>query len=316
MKIMKRKCTIPKEEDKIKKRFDEIEKKIEEYKKRKAEQVKKKDAKKEEWKRKNKMIVEDHWGMLRWLHQYIEENKIDWEKRRMREKEEVDEEYEKWKGMEEEDMIEILINKEEEIEMEKMRKETRKKEQKEMRKYMEDNEKMKKVGGGEVMNLKEKDIPLNVTKEVEVVEDPPLDPHNQTPPNIPDNDKHTEETEKAGRIRDMKMKKEEMLQRRKKWKEDHKVTIDIEKVTHEIQGEGRLVGDPLLDSEHHLLLTRVEEEDKAQEERKKKEDEEGLEELLEFGTMCLVCVHVPCICDLTKLEEKIENLRKEEKRKE
>ena len=41
------------------------------------------------------MIVEDHWGMQRWLHQYIEENNMDWERRRKREKEEVDEEYEK-----------------------------------------------------------------------------------------------------------------------------------------------------------------------------------------------------------------------------
>ena len=106
---------IPKEEDKITRRLDEIERKKVENKKRKAKQVKRKDTKKEEWKRKNKMIVEDHWGMLRWLHLYKEENKIDWEKRRMREKEEVDEEYEKWKGMEEEDMIRILMNMEEEI---------------------------------------------------------------------------------------------------------------------------------------------------------------------------------------------------------
>ena len=86
--FLKRKCTIPKEEDKITRRLDEIERKIEEYKKRKEEQLKKKHAKKEEWKRKNKMIVEDHWGMLRWLHQYTEENKMEWERRRSGEKEE------------------------------------------------------------------------------------------------------------------------------------------------------------------------------------------------------------------------------------
>ena len=40
-----------------------------------------KDRKKEEWKTRNKMIMEDHWGILRWLHQYMKGNKNVWEKK-------------------------------------------------------------------------------------------------------------------------------------------------------------------------------------------------------------------------------------------
>ena len=139
------------------------------------------------------MIVEDHWGMLRWLHQYIEENKMDWERRRKREKEEVDEEYEKWKGMNEDEMIESLMSREDELEMEKARKAAVKKERKDMRQYMEANRKLEEVGGEEVIDKNEKLIHPKVTIEGEVVEDRQLDSHNHNLPNIPEYDASKEE---------------------------------------------------------------------------------------------------------------------------
>ena len=59
------------------------------------------------------MIVEDSWGMLNWLHKYIEENKHVWERRRERERIEMNLEYDRWKGMDEMEMIEILKQQEE-----------------------------------------------------------------------------------------------------------------------------------------------------------------------------------------------------------
>ena len=74
------------------------------------------------------MIVEDHWAMMRWLQQFIDENKYDWEKRRKREEEleRVDEEYEKWKGMGDDEMIRIMKEEEERMESVKVRAERRK----------------------------------------------------------------------------------------------------------------------------------------------------------------------------------------------
>ena len=97
-----------KDSEKIEKRLCEIEKKIEEYTMRKEDKLKKRDKKKEEWRQRNKMIVEDSWGMLNWLHQYIAENKHEWERRREREKLESNKEYDIWKGMDEMEMIEII----------------------------------------------------------------------------------------------------------------------------------------------------------------------------------------------------------------
>ena len=54
------------------------------------------------------MIVEDSWGMLNWLHQYVADNKHEWERRREREKLESNKEYDIWKGMDEMEMIEII----------------------------------------------------------------------------------------------------------------------------------------------------------------------------------------------------------------
>ena len=63
------------------------------------------------------MIVEDTWGMLRWLMQYIDENKYDWEKRR--ETEQRKNEYREWKEMEEGEMIMKLKGMEETLKTEK-----------------------------------------------------------------------------------------------------------------------------------------------------------------------------------------------------
>ena len=263
--ILKRKCTIPKEKDQLLRRLDEIEGKIEEYRKRKDEQLRKKEVKKEEWKRRNKMIVEDHWGMLRWLHQYIEENKMDWERRRKREKEEVDEEYEKWKGMNEDEMIDSLMTREDELEMEKARKAAVRKERKDMRQYMEENSKLEEIKGEEVIDKHhdEKLINPKVTIEGEVVENPQLDSHNHNLPNIPEYDASKEEKSEVRSMKKLMMRKEEMLQKRKEWKEEHSNThskVIIVKRLEEFENidEGGMVRDPLLDSKHQPLLNSVE----------------------------------------------------------
>ena len=61
--------------------MNDIEKRFKEYKEKKEEQIRKKERNKEEWKKKHKMIVEDHWGRLRWLLHNKEEKMYDWEKR-------------------------------------------------------------------------------------------------------------------------------------------------------------------------------------------------------------------------------------------
>ena len=50
---------------------------------RKEEKQKKRDRKKKEWMDKHRMIIEDSWSMMKWLVKYIEENKYEWEKRRI-----------------------------------------------------------------------------------------------------------------------------------------------------------------------------------------------------------------------------------------
>ena len=81
---------------------------MEEYKQRKEKQTAKQRKKQLEWKQKHKMIVEDSWGMMRWLTQYIEENRFEWERRRERERETPSEEYERYTKMDEIEMIEIM----------------------------------------------------------------------------------------------------------------------------------------------------------------------------------------------------------------
>ena len=136
--ISDKESAIPKEQEKITRGLYEIEKKINEYKVRKEEQLMMKDRKKEEWKTRNKMIMEDHWGILRWLHQYMKGNKNVWEKKSKRKKEGIDEDYEMGKGMDEEEMIKLLMEREEKIKNWEEKKSIRRKEQKEMRKYIED----------------------------------------------------------------------------------------------------------------------------------------------------------------------------------
>ena len=98
-KTIERRNKIPDEEDKLTKKLQEIERKVEEYKKNKAEKIEKRDKKKKEWKERNKMIVEDTWGMFRWLTQYIDENQHDWIRRKELEEKEMEEEYVRWSGM-------------------------------------------------------------------------------------------------------------------------------------------------------------------------------------------------------------------------
>ena len=52
--------------EKVDTRMEDVTRKLEEYNKRKENLLKKKDMKKRLWKEQHKMIVEDHWEMLRW----------------------------------------------------------------------------------------------------------------------------------------------------------------------------------------------------------------------------------------------------------
>ena len=55
---------VPKEIDKIERRLNEIEEEINVYKQRKSVQLRKQEKKREEWKRKHRMIGQDTWGMI------------------------------------------------------------------------------------------------------------------------------------------------------------------------------------------------------------------------------------------------------------
>ena len=69
---------------------------------------------------KHKMIlVEDSWGMMRWLTQFIEENKYEWERRRERERLPANEDLERLSNMDEEEMIRIVQEYEEKEKKEK-----------------------------------------------------------------------------------------------------------------------------------------------------------------------------------------------------
>ena len=98
----------PTEIEQLEKKLEDIEKKLKEYMERKEKQITLQQKKREEWRRKHRMIVEDSWGMMRWLTQFIEENKFEWERRREREREPTNEELEKYTKMEEEEMIQIM----------------------------------------------------------------------------------------------------------------------------------------------------------------------------------------------------------------
>ena len=65
--------------------------------------------KQEKWRGKQRMIiVEDTWAMMRWLTQYIEENKYELERRREGEKIMTNKDFEKFLEMEEQEMIMLL----------------------------------------------------------------------------------------------------------------------------------------------------------------------------------------------------------------
>ena len=116
-KILENKTKIPTEIEKLESKLEYIERKVKEYIELREKQLTKRDNKKKQWREKNKMIVEDTWGMLRWLMQYIDENKYDWEKRR--ETEQRKNEYREWKEMEEGEMIMKLKGMEETLKTEK-----------------------------------------------------------------------------------------------------------------------------------------------------------------------------------------------------
>ena len=106
------------------------------------------------------------------------------------------------------------------------------------------------------------------------------------------------EAEENERMRDLRRRRQEVMHKRKKWKEEY------EQVTTDILEEGGLERAPPLDSDHHPLLNSGEEDAPGGEEIKKEDAELG-----GLDTMCLVCVYTPCICDLVKLEERILTLK-------
>ena len=108
IKLKELKDRVPKEIDKVDRRLRDIEEKVIEYKTRKSLQLRKQEMKKEEWKRKHKMIGQDTLGMITWLTQFIEDNKYEWGNRRERIQEKIPEEYTIWSGMDEGEMIEIM----------------------------------------------------------------------------------------------------------------------------------------------------------------------------------------------------------------
>ena len=135
--------------------------------------------------------------------------------------------------------------------MEKARKAAVRKERKDMRQYMEENSKLKEIRGEEVIDKhkNEKLINPKVTIEGEVVENPQLDSHNHNLPNIPEYDASKEEIKEVRSMKKLMMRKEEMLQKRKEWKEEHSNTHSKVKIVKSIEGitnidEGGLVRDP------------------------------------------------------------------------
>ena len=95
--MRREKTKIPTENEKLEEKMRKIETLIEEYRIAKEERKRKMTKKQEEWKQKHKMImVEDTWAMMRWLTQFIEENKHEWERRREREMVETNTDFDKY----------------------------------------------------------------------------------------------------------------------------------------------------------------------------------------------------------------------------
>ena len=310
--VMNRKKQIPREVEMLDKRLDEIEQKVEEYRRRKEINLRRRDKKKEEWRNKHKMIVEDHWGMLRWLNQFIEENQVEWQRRKEKERQEVKKEYEMWKGMSEEEMIEILKKNEEIEDKAEMRKERARMKMKDWKEWREgagdvegDNGQTKEEG--RVMKeLKEKTIVMKRRrkewkeikevkiiderlkseneKEIPMVRDPQLDPWDHG--NL------------SSRIEEEEEKPEEAVKKGEDTGEDNKVKLITEEEIDK-QEEFSLVRDPPLDPWDYGELNNIE---------KELVNELFGEGIMEKKDLCLECVYQPCICDMVKLEERLKEL--------
>ena len=255
-KVEERRTKIPKESEKLKAKLDEIEKMVEEYKSLKEERMEKMSRKQEEWRNKHKMIlVEDSWGMMRWLTQFIEENKYEWERRRERERLPANEDLERLSNMDEEEMIRIVQEYEEK---EKKEKESTQEKAARRRGYWKEWRKDEGEGNGDrdeaggKMTEDPQDLQLVKCKQMTI----------------------------------------EMMMKRKAWK------VEKEKV---IENMRERPGDPILDTtepdpDKNPIL---------------EVDEQMVEELLGASrrALCMTCVHVPCLCMLRELEDKLSNIK-------
>ena len=278
-KVLDNKTKIPKETDKLDKKLREIEEKILKYENRKKERIRMKEKKQKEWKDSHKMIVEDTWAMIRWLHQFIDENRFEWERRKKLEIKEG--ELEKWKNMEEEEMIQILRETEEK---EETTRETRKERAQRRRKYWKEwrqEPRQQKVGEVEIR---------------EGIEEEKL-----------------EEGAKMGRMKMMSM---EMLERRRIWKKEmledkvngNKKQLIANKPEDLVEGTV-----PRLEQNLNLINRPAKEEGKLREDEESEAEVMRLfkdEEQEEGGVgWCMICAHTPCLCLLSLLEGRIRNLK-------
>ena len=334
MKVKESKYDVEmRDSDKVQKKLDEIEKKVEEYKKKREEKLKRKEMKRKDWIEKHRMIVEDHWGMLNWLHKFIEDNKYEWERRRINEKIESNKEYETWKGMEEEEMIEILKKYEEKGEEESTKERAKRKkgnwqkwreeekeeiidklpkddkdldtfyldmeEKKEMTSTMKRKRKEWKKEKGEIR--KEKVTIKEGKNEPRESEEPPLDPQR-----LPESSENENNTENIGKINE-----EEKIEPRK----SEEPQLDPDRLLELQRNE-------INDDEDEKMELRLSEEPEVVPSRQSRpynitEEYKELEDMLmmiggqEGRQLCMDCAYYPCICMIRSLEDKIRKLQEE-----
>ena len=317
--IMERKDQVPKEIDKLEYRLKEIEDKIEEYKEKREIQLKRRDMKKEEWKRRNRMIGQDTWSMMTWLTQFIEENKYDWGKRRQREKEPMKEEYEVWSGMDERDMIEMLKAQEE---TEKSRNESKKDKARRRQKYWKEWRKRgEEPGTQEVEKVVEEESKEALEQESK---ERMLEMRKRTTEMLKRRKEwEKEKGEKAKKVKP-KIDNKPPVQGEKELDLTENPLLDLpcearpntenktEKGVEEskVCALGERESDLREDPELDLQIERrpnIEVEEKGEDEGACAE-EEGIG--VGGRSLCLTCVHTPCLCALLKLEMKLQNLRK------
>ena len=278
-KVLDNKTKIPKETDKLDKKIAEIEGKIREYERNKEERLKRKEKKQMDWKNSHRMIIEDTWAMIRWLHQFIDENKFEWERRRKVEIEERSKEgeYERWCSMEDTEMIRLLRESEEK---EEVTKEKRKERAQKRNKYW------KEWRHG---NSEEVDHQEEVKEEEHMVQEMTM----------------------------MKMKSKEMLEKRKAWKiqkeELNKVKGNKKHLITNKPKDLVMETDPRLDQEPDLINKHRDKEEKLREEEIVEgvaQDQEEAEVRSLLGEeWCMKCAYMPCLCILIGLEERIGKLR-------